>query len=136
MISRDQVLPSLYELQCRGVVGEIYVCARHLGTVATLARDEGLKAAFPGQEFMAYPPLDGGEDFLPEGYVDVFGHLDEGSIVYVAVPDQAHYAVVEAALEAGHHVVCVKPLVLTYGEAEELRELAVCAWALPRRRVP
>ncbi len=124
MISRDQVLPSLYELQRREMIGEIYVCARRLGTVARLARDEWLRAAFPGQEFLAYPPLDGGEDFLPEGYVDVFGQIEEGSIVYVAVPDQAHYAVVEAALRAGHHVVCVKPLVLTYAEAEELRELA------------
>lgn len=124
MISRDQVLPSLYELQRGGVIGEIHVCARSKSTVARLAADEGLLAAFPDSGFTAHPAADAAEDVYPEGYRQVLADLPEGSVVYVAIPDQEHYAVVNEALDRGHHVVCVKPLTLTYAEAEELRAKA------------
>ena len=44
--------------------------------------------------------------------------------VSIATPNGLHYAVCKAALEAGLHVVCEKPLCFTSAEAEELVALA------------
>jgi predicted dehydrogenase len=45
--------------------------------------------------------------------------------VSIATPNGTHFAISKAALEAGLHVVCEKPLCFTTAEAEELRALAV-----------
>ena len=45
-------------------------------------------------------------------------------VVYVATPHAQHHAVARAALEAGKHVLCEKPLTMNAREAGELRELA------------
>ena len=44
--------------------------------------------------------------------------------VSIATPNGTHYAICKAALKAGLHVVCEKPLCFTTQEAEELRALA------------
>jgi len=44
--------------------------------------------------------------------------------VTVATPNSTHFAITKAALEAGLHVVCEKPLCFTVAEAEYLRDLA------------
>jgi predicted dehydrogenase len=44
--------------------------------------------------------------------------------VSIATPNGTHYAITRAALEAGLHVVCEKPLCFTFDEAEALRDLA------------
>lgn len=44
--------------------------------------------------------------------------------VSIATPNGTHYAITKAALEAGLHVVCEKPLCFTLAEAESLRTLA------------
>lgn len=44
--------------------------------------------------------------------------------VSIATPNGMHYATARAALEAGLHVVCEKPLCFTTAEAQALRELA------------
>jgi predicted dehydrogenase len=42
-------------------------------------------------------------------------------VVYVATPHAQHHAVARAALEAGKHVLCEKPLTMNAREAGELR---------------
>ncbi|TFH85675.1 Gfo/Idh/MocA family oxidoreductase [Billgrantia azerbaijanica] len=44
--------------------------------------------------------------------------------VSIATPNGTHFAICQAALEAGLHVVCEKPLCFTVAEAETLRALA------------
>jgi predicted dehydrogenase len=44
--------------------------------------------------------------------------------VSVTTPNNTHYEITRAALEAGLHVVCEKPLTFTVAEAEELQALA------------
>jgi predicted dehydrogenase len=44
--------------------------------------------------------------------------------VSIATPNGSHFAICKAALQAGLHVVCEKPLCFTVGQAEELRDLA------------
>ncbi|WP_442781153.1 Gfo/Idh/MocA family protein [Arthrobacter sp. MMS18-M83] len=45
-------------------------------------------------------------------------------VVYVATPHTSHYAVAKAALEAGKHVLCEKPLTINAREADDLVRLA------------
>lgn len=44
--------------------------------------------------------------------------------VSIATPNNTHFEICKAALEAGIHVVCEKPLCFTVEEAQELRKLA------------
>jgi len=45
-------------------------------------------------------------------------------VVSVATPNGTHYAISKAALEAGLHVICEKPVTFTVAEAEELKQIA------------
>ena len=124
MITRLQVLPSLYQLQRTGKIGDITICARRKSTVAPLLRDEDLKAAFPGQSFTPLPGPDAADEVQPDLYKQALADLPPQSIVYIAIPDQHHFEVLTETLNAGHHVICVKPLVLKYSEALEVEKLA------------
>ena len=55
MIVHDQILPSLYQLQRIGRIGEITVCDARRRAVENLAKAEGIANAFPGQSFRAMP---------------------------------------------------------------------------------
>jgi predicted dehydrogenase len=50
--------------------------------------------------------------------------LDQVDLVYIATPPFLHYSQVRAALQAGKHVICEKPLALTLAQADELLQLA------------
>ncbi len=45
-------------------------------------------------------------------------------VVSVTTPNNTHFAITKAALEAGLHVICEKPLCFTAEEARELVELS------------
>ena len=45
-------------------------------------------------------------------------------VVHICVPNAMHFAYAEAALSAGKHVVCEKPLATTVADAQTLVELA------------
>ena len=56
MIAHDQLLPSLYQMQRQGRIGEITVCALNgARRCERWPRREGIAAAFPGQTFRGYP---------------------------------------------------------------------------------
>jgi len=126
MITRIQVLPSVYQLQRLGTVGDISVTALDAPPLKALAEDAALVGAFPGQTFTAYPDfrkVDASAKF-PNLYGEVIDKMTARGIVVVAVPDQLHYAVIKRALEHDQHVCTVKPLVLKYAEAVEIEHLA------------
>ena len=125
MITQMQILPSIYQLQRMGVVGQISVCALDSAVLRALAADETLKKAFPDQSFRPHPSLDTdpGEKF-PDMFREVFAQMPKHCIVVVAVPDQLHYMVIEAALANDQHICCVKPLVLKYSQAEQIAKSA------------
>jgi predicted dehydrogenase len=125
MITHDQILPSLYHMQNAGVIGQISVCAQHGRTVRALACSESIKKAFPGSTFRAYPELNGNPNEKHATlYEKVLRDLPPRSIAVVAVPDQLHYDVIITALEANHHVLAVKPLVLKATDAIEIEKAA------------
>lgn len=125
MITRDQLLPSLYQLQREGGVGQIAVCSRTSAPLRTLKGDRELGAAFPGADFHAHPALsDDPNAGHPDLYKDVIAAMPPRQLVVVAVPDRLHHAVVMKALGRSQHVICVKPLAQTRAHAEEIAALA------------
>ena len=125
MITQIQILPSIYQLQRIGVVGDIGICALNSAPLKTLAEDAMLKKAFPGQRFTAYPALNSDpKKNFPDIFKQVISKMPKHNIVVVAVPDQLHYDVLKTALEYEQHICCVKPLVLKYNQAEEIAEEA------------
>ncbi|MBZ5602265.1 MAG: Gfo/Idh/MocA family oxidoreductase [Acidobacteriia bacterium] len=64
--------------------------------------------------------------FIPKATGDWRSLVADPSIdaVHVCTPNVLHYPMVEAALDAGKHVVCEKPLTMTAAEAHELAALA------------
>src|SRR5205814_7319943 len=56
-------------------------------------------------------------------YAELLGDKEVGS-VHIASPNRVHRAQVLAALDAGKHVVCEKPLGMTSSETAELVEAA------------
>ena len=125
MITQVQILPSIYQLQRLGIVGEISVCALNSDPLNVLAQDETLRKAFAGHSFTAYPSLETDpEQNSPDLFREVIEAMPKGNIVVVAVPDPVHYEVIQAALACDQHVCCVKPLVLTYSQAVEIERIA------------
>ncbi len=125
MITHDQILPSLYHLQRQGVIGSIRICALNSAPLRTLAESPRFAEAFPGQSFEAFPALDSPPDFVqPDLFRRVIDMLPPDDLVVVAVPDHLHAQVIRVALEHSQHVLTVKPLVPTYAEAAEIRQLA------------
>ena len=89
MITKIQVLPSLYQLQRLGLIGEIRLSARRFATLEPLLSDADLAAAFPGQSFTPIPGP--GEADSPDGYKAALDALPPQSVVYIAIPDQHHH---------------------------------------------
>jgi predicted dehydrogenase len=56
--------------------------------------------------------------------VDALLASPDVDLVYIATPPFLHFAQSRAALEAGKHVICEKPLAMTVAEADELLALA------------
>lgn len=125
MITAELILPSLYQLQRRQLLGEITVCALSSGPLRALAENEDIRQAFPDCSFKAEPSLSEPEEkTYPVLYESLIGRMEPRQLVVVAVPDQVHYSVIMKALRGNHHVLCVKPLVLEYRQALEIEHEA------------
>src|SRR5438552_3683118 len=120
MITHDQILPSLYQLQRVGRIGDVTVCASRRQTVESLAKAEGIASAFPGHSFRAFPEAGDSAKVQPELYRSVIESMPPRQIVIAAVPDQLHYDVIMAALRHDQHLCAVKPLVLQHAQAVEI----------------
>jgi D-galacturonate reductase len=125
MITADLLLPSILHLQRTGVIGTVTVSALGSRPLRALRDDASIREAFPGQSFVPRPAFDEPDDRqFPALYREVLAATAPRQAVVVAVPDHLHYETVKAALEAGQHVLCVKPLVLRHAQATELEALA------------
>ena len=63
---------------------------------------------------------------IPQVYSDVAEMIRAGGLdaLIVASSNETHYAITMAALKAGLHVLCEKPLALTYAQANAMADLA------------
>ncbi|MDR1767573.1 MAG: Gfo/Idh/MocA family oxidoreductase [Propionibacteriaceae bacterium] len=59
--------------------------------------------------------------YANDSYADLLKHVDA---VYVATPHSTHFDYAKAAIEAGVHVLCEKPMTLSRAQTEELFALA------------
>jgi D-galacturonate reductase len=115
MITHDQILPSFYHLQRLGLVDDIVVCARHDQTLQALAESQLLQQAFPGQTFRS----------SIGAYRDALAATPRRNLAVIALPDHLHFDAAMAALEAGQHLLVVKPLVMKLAEAETIEREAL-----------
>ena len=102
MITQVQILPSLYQLQRIGLLGEISICALNTPPLRALAEDSTLLNAFPGHGFKSYPDFRKvkAEETFPDLYKQVIADMPKRNVVVVAVPDQLHYKIIKEALAA------------------------------------
>ena len=112
-------------------IGRVHVTAAVLDNRAVLvagafssdpARSRASAADYdvaPDRAYGSYQEMLDTERSLPEGK-----RID---FVTVATPNHMHFPVAKAALAAGFHVVCDKPLTLTLAEAEELATLVAAS---------
>ena len=120
MIVHDLILPAVYHLQRMGYIQSISVCGTRSSSIKSLMNNTEIENAFPGQHFTPYPSPDAGVKGDKELYKKVLASLPPYQAVIIALPDQIHYPVVMDALDADQHILCVKPLVLTYREGEAI----------------
>ncbi len=117
MITHDQLLPSLFQLQRLGVIGDISICSLHARSLRRLAESPSLARAFPGQRFLPIEAPGAPDAAHPELYREAIARLAPRNIVAAAVPDPLHFDVIMTALASDQHVLAVKPLVLTHAGA-------------------
>jgi D-galacturonate reductase len=114
MISREVVLPTVFQEQRYGRVGNI--------SISSLTGDiiEDLRGMFP--PFKGYPDPDkyGTSERYPDMFKDAIRDLPPNGVVIVATPDHLHTPVILAAIEAGRHVIVEKPLCLKVSEAHDI----------------
>ncbi len=125
MITNDLILPSVFQLQRAGVAGDVRVCALNSAPLAALKDNPETREAFPGQDFEAFPAVsEPPERTFPDLFKEVLDRMKRRQAVIVALPDPLHHGAVMEALSRDQHVLCVKPLVLKYDHAEEIRRTA------------
>ena len=125
MITNDLLLPSVYHLQRLGVVANISICALNSPPLKALKENPELRQAFPNQDFTAYPAADTpATETFPNLFRERIAAARPRQVVIVAVPDQFHDDVVREALRHDQHVLCVKPLVLSYAQDVAIEKLA------------
>ncbi|MFN0166056.1 MAG: Gfo/Idh/MocA family oxidoreductase [Bryobacteraceae bacterium] len=124
MITNDQILPSLYQMQRQGVIGEITITSMSPRSLRRLQAAEIFHSAFPGQQFRPIPDPTIHEHPDSERYKTVIAEMAPRQLVVIAVPDQLHYEMVMHALRHDQHVMVVKPLVLEHSQALEIEREA------------
>lgn len=122
MISAEVVLPTVFQEQARGFVGEVWVATRRAERITWLRqRDEVADCAFRA---FPDPDIDGADAVEPEAYRRAIAELPPDGIVIVATPDHFHTPVIDEAIQTGHHCVVEKPLCLKIDEARHIRDAA------------
>ena len=117
------VLPAVLQASKAGLVGDILVATRHGRSFAPFDAKWHAVEQLIGHEatYRRFPERDERD---PEAYLAALAALDGSGAVIVVVPDHLHHEVTLAAIEAGKHVLVVKPLAPTLGEAESLATAA------------
>jgi predicted dehydrogenase len=114
------------EAQLRiGIVGAGFIGAVHARAARRAgARVVGVAASTPERTQRAVHGLHAERAFAS-------GHelatADEIDVVHICTPNDLHLPLAEAALRAGKHVVCEKPLAVELGDAVELQTAAAAA---------
>ncbi|MFI6517588.1 Gfo/Idh/MocA family protein [Spirillospora sp. NPDC050679] len=103
-----------------GFMGTVHARAirRSGGVVSRVAGSTPASSRAAAERLAAEFPADTAEDVLGADDVD---------IVHICTPNSTHAALVRAAIDAGKHVVCEKPLAVSPEEAADLLDRAAAA---------
>lgn len=118
--------PSTPEPLRVGVVGVGFVGRAHLKTYQKMIDADVVALADVNRELMAHV----GETFGVTDQYDTYEALvarDDIDVVSVCTPNYLHAPVAIAALEAGKHVLCEKPMAISPDEGEAMVEAAIQA---------
>ncbi len=96
-------LPFFYDLPFSAEVAAVCTSARHPEKSTEIAKTYGIPRAADETAILSDPTID---------------------IIDICTPNPHHFETAKAALSAGKHVLCEKPLTVTAAEARELVELA------------
>ena len=117
------ILPTLVQAQATGLVGELSVAATSRKSVsavqdrlAEINRQLGTQAVIRG-----YPHR---RETDSQAYRQALKDIQRPACAIVAVPDHLHAEIAAAVIQAGLHVLVVKPLTPTVTEAQQLIALA------------
>ncbi|MBG0787291.1 MAG: Gfo/Idh/MocA family oxidoreductase [Anaerolineaceae bacterium] len=105
-----------------GVVGAGFIGPAHMEAI----RRQGFEVLAIGEANQELAEAAAEQLLVPKAYSD-FNDLvadQEIDVVHIASPNFLHFRHAKAALEAGKHVLCEKPLAMTTEESEELVHLA------------
>ncbi|MBV9282871.1 MAG: Gfo/Idh/MocA family oxidoreductase [Chloroflexi bacterium] len=106
-----------------GVIGAGFIGPAHIESLRRLGYVDVVAIAGSSRERAERKAE---ELFVPRGFGDYHDLISdpEVDVVDICAPNIYHYPAARAALEAGKHVVCEKPLGMTSRESAELVELA------------
>ncbi len=106
-----------------GVIGTGFIGPVHVEALKRLSNIEVLALAECSAELAESKAQMLGIEKHYGDYRQLLGNDDIQS-VHICSPNYLHFEMAKAALEAGKHVVCEKPLAISVAEAEELVDLA------------
>ncbi|HEX8919645.1 MAG TPA: Gfo/Idh/MocA family oxidoreductase [Chloroflexota bacterium] len=106
-----------------GVIGAGFIGPAHIESLRRLGYVDVVALAGSSQ---ASAEAKAADLFVPRAYGNYLDLIRDPDIevVDISSPNIYHYPAAKAALEAGKHVVCEKPLAMTSGESAELVEIA------------
>jgi len=105
-----------------GVIGVGFIGPAHMEGI----RRQGFEVTAIGEATQELAEQAAERLLVPKAYGDSNDLINDPDIdvVHIASPNFLHYKHAKAALEAGKHVVCEKPLAMTAEESDELVKLA------------
>jgi predicted dehydrogenase len=106
-----------------GVIGAGFIGPVHIESLRRMGFVEVVALAGSSQ---ADAEAKAAELNVPRAYGDFFDLIADPTVdvIEITSPNRFHYPAAKAALEAGKHVVCEKPLAMTSAESQELAALA------------
>ena len=123
-VSSTMLRGSTFKVTKLGIVGTGRIAERFLMESRYASGLAVIGAYNPDQESVSQFRKKCAEYELPVETEDYELFLAGVDAVYIASTHETHYSYVKAALSAGKHVLCEKPLAFTKKESEELYELA------------
>ncbi|MBQ7497489.1 MAG: Gfo/Idh/MocA family oxidoreductase [Selenomonas sp.] len=119
-ISSTMLREKKRSIQRIGVIGT--------GRIAGRFMDEARAVSGVESQSVYNPHTDSAKRFAEKWDINAYDKLEDFftsiDVAYVASPHETHYGYTKAALSAGKHVICEKPMVLKKAEAEELFDIA------------
>lgn len=118
------ILPAIFEWKRHSpAIGDVHCVGTSIESAKEVSKKASdLKTKTGVNVTVKAYPQSGARD--PHHYRKVLGKIDKPSCAIIAVPDHLHHEIAKDCLEAGLHVLLVKPLTPTFVEGKDLVEMA------------